>query len=74
MTQQFDPTGLEFFSHYMGRGFADGLSALQTRHAVAVGKAFAAGVPLIFQVPDIGERQPPVVAPPAPVLAPQERA
>jgi uncharacterized protein len=56
--QQFDPTGLEFFSHYMGREFADGLSVLENRRAVAVGKAFAAGVPLIFQVPDIDENLP----------------
>jgi len=62
--QQFDPTGLEFFSHYMGRGFADGLSVLQSRHAVAVGKAFAAGVPLIFQVPEIQEFVPPAAAQP----------
>ena len=53
--QQFDPTGLEFFSHYMGAEFAQGLSVLQTRRAVAVGKAFAAGVPLIFEIPNIDE-------------------
>jgi hypothetical protein len=61
--QQFDPTGLEFFSHYMGKGFADGLSVLQARNAVAVGKAFAAGVPLIFQVPELEEYQVPDPAP-----------
>jgi uncharacterized protein len=53
--QQFDPTGLDFFSHYMGKQFAEGLSVLPSRRAVAVGKAFAAGVPLIFEVPEIAE-------------------
>jgi len=62
--QQFDPTGLDFFSHYMGTEFAQGLSVLQSRRAVAVGKAFAAGVPLIFEVPEISETIPEEAAAP----------
>ena len=53
--QQFDKTGNEFLSNYMGTEMADALPSLRSRHAVAVGKAFRSGVPIIFKVPEIPE-------------------
>ena len=53
--QQFDRTSSDFLSAYMGRDLAEALPRLKPRHAVAVGKAFKANIPMIFKVPDIEE-------------------
>jgi DNA helicase HerA-like ATPase len=53
--QQFDKTSCEFLENYMGTEMTKALSTLQPRQAIAVGKAFRSGVPLIFRVPDILE-------------------
>lgn len=56
--QQFDKTSTEFFANYMGTDMAEALSNLKPRQAVAVGKAFKANMPIIFQVPEIIEPEP----------------
>jgi hypothetical protein len=53
--QQFDKTSSDFLSNYIGAEMAAALPALRARQAVAVGKAFRSGVPLIFEVPEIKE-------------------
>lgn len=53
--QQFDRTSGEFLSAYMGQDLVEALPRLKPRHAVAVGKAFKANIPMIFKVPDIDE-------------------
>jgi uncharacterized protein len=53
--QQFDKTSGEFLSNYMGDEMVAALTTLKPRQAIAVGKAFRSGVPLIFQVPIIDE-------------------
>jgi len=54
--QQFDRTSSDFLANYMGTAMVGALPTLQFRQAIAVGKAFRSGVPLIFQVPEIVER------------------
>ena len=56
--QQFDKTSSEFLTNYMGSEMVSALSALRFRQAIAVGKAFRSGVPLIFEVPTIEEPEP----------------
>lgn len=53
--QQFDRTSAEFLGNYMGADFVSSLPRLLPRQAVAVGKAFNSGTPVIFKVPDIEE-------------------
>ena len=53
--QQFDRTSADFLANYMGADFVTSLTRLKPRHAVAVGKAFSSGTPVIFQVPEISE-------------------
>lgn len=53
--QQFDKTSSDFLTNYMGAEMAAALPSLQFRQAVAVGKAFRARVPMIFEVPEIQE-------------------
>lgn len=53
--QQFDKTSGEFLGNYMGSDFVDTLTRLKPRHAIAVGKAFTSGTPIIFEVPTIEE-------------------
>lgn len=53
--QQFDRTSAEFLANYMGGDFLKALSRLRPRTAVAVGKAFRGGIPMIFEVPEIVE-------------------
>jgi len=53
--QQFDKTSADFLSNYMGDDFVSSLTRLKPRHAIAVGKAFSSGTPMIFQVPHIDE-------------------
>jgi hypothetical protein len=53
--QQFDRTSAEFLGNHMGAGFVSSLPRLLPRQAIAVGKAFSSGTPVIFKVPDIEE-------------------
>lgn len=53
--QQFDKTSADFLTNYMGVEMVTALPALRFRQAIAVGKAFRSGVPMIFEVPNIEE-------------------
>jgi DNA helicase HerA-like ATPase len=53
--QQFDKTGSDFLSNYMGPEMAAMMPRLQFRQAVAVGKAFRTNIPVVFEVPEIHE-------------------
>jgi len=53
--QQFDKTSAEFLGNYMGTDYVASLTRLRPRHAIAVGKAFSSGTPMIFEVPEINE-------------------
>jgi hypothetical protein len=55
--QQFDKTSSDFLMNYIGVEMADTLPALRFRQAIAVGKAFRSGVPVIFEVPKIEETE-----------------
>jgi DNA helicase HerA-like ATPase len=55
--QQFDKTGADFLTNYMGSEMVGALPMLRPRQAIAVGKAFRSGMPTIFQVPDIAEAE-----------------
>ena len=54
--QQFDKTSAEFLANHVGRDYLAALTRLKARHAIAVGKAFSSGTPMIFQVPELTER------------------
>ncbi|MHA1289921.1 MAG: ATP-binding protein [Candidatus Thorarchaeota archaeon] len=51
--QQFDKTSSEFLSNYLGSDMVDALPNLVRRQAIAVGRGFKSGVPLIFEVPEM---------------------
>lgn len=53
--QQFDRTSAEFLGNYMSSDYVASLTRLRPRHAIAVGKAFSSGTPMIFAVPEIAE-------------------
>ena len=53
--QQFDNTSREFLGNYMGTEMVDTLPNLKFRQAIAVGKGFRTGIPIIFEVPEIQE-------------------
>lgn len=53
--QQFDKTSADFLLNYMGTEMVAALPALRFRQAIAVGKAFRSGIPVIFEVPEIQE-------------------
>ena len=53
--QQFDKTSSEFLSNYIGTEMAKTLPKLGLYQAIAVGKGFRTGIPLICQVPTIIE-------------------
>lgn len=55
--QQFDKTSSDFLLNYMGAEMVAALPALRFRQAIAVGKAFRSGVPVIFEVPEIREAE-----------------
>lgn len=55
--QQFDKTSSDFLLNYMGSEMTAALSTLRFRQAIAVGKAFRSGVPVIFEVPEIKEAE-----------------
>lgn len=56
--QQFDKTSAEFLGNYMSSDYVASLTRLRPRHAIAVGKAFSSGTPMIFAVPEIVEPEP----------------
>lgn len=53
--QQFDKTSADFLANHMSSDYLATLTRLKSRHAIAVGKAFSSGAPMIFQVPEITE-------------------
>jgi hypothetical protein len=53
--QQFDKTSADFLANHMSADYLATLTRLKSRHAIAVGKAFSSGTPMIFQVPEIEE-------------------
>jgi hypothetical protein len=53
--QQFDKTSADFLANHMGSDYLSTLTRLKSRHAIAVGKAFSSGTPMIFEVPEIVE-------------------
>jgi len=53
--QQFDKTSGEFLANYMGSEMVEALPNLRFRQAIAVGKGFKSGAPVIFEVPEIRE-------------------
>lgn len=53
--QQFDRTSSDFLSNYMGDDMVNVLPRLKPRHAIAVGKGYKGGIPIIFRVPEIRE-------------------
>ena len=55
--QQFDKTSSDFLLNYMGTEMVAALPSLRFRQAIAVGKAFRSGVPVIFEVPEIRESE-----------------
>lgn len=55
--QQFDKTSSDFLLNYMGVEMVASLPVLRFRQAIAVGKAFRSGVPVIFEVPEIKEEE-----------------
>jgi uncharacterized protein len=63
--QQFDKTSSDFLLNYMGTEMVTALPALRFRQAIAVGKAFRSGVPVIFEVSEIFEDGRPANAAPA---------
>jgi len=53
--QQFDRTGAEYLANYMGTEMVNAIPNLKFRQAIAVGKAFKSGMPIIFEVPELDE-------------------
>jgi len=53
--QQFDKTSADFLGNHMSSDYVASLTRLRPRHAIAVGKAFSSGTPMIFEVPEIQE-------------------
>lgn len=53
--QQFDRTSADFLANHMSADYLAALTRLKARHAIAVGKAFSSGTPMIFEVPEIVE-------------------
>ncbi|MCP5183594.1 MAG: ATP-binding protein [Pseudomonadales bacterium] len=53
--QQFDRTSADFLANHMSSDYLASLTRLKSRHAIAVGKAFSSGTPMIFEVPEISE-------------------
>lgn len=56
--QQFDRTSGDFLSNHVGEEMVQALPNLKFRQGIAVGKAFKANMPLIFEVPEITEPEP----------------
>lgn len=54
--QEFDKTSSDFLANYFGQGIANTLPNLKFRQAIAAGKALKSNVPMIFEVPEIIEK------------------
>ena len=54
--RSFDQTGLDFLSNYMGSEYAQAISTLPLRDGIIVGKASSCLMPVIFRIPDFGNR------------------
>ncbi len=61
--QQFDKTSSEFLSHYFGGDIISSLHTLKFRQAIATGKGFRTGIPIIFEVEEIDEPVPTITKP-----------
>jgi len=55
--QQFDDTSGRFLANYFGADMVAALPHLRFRQAIAMGKGFRTGIPVIFEVPVIQEPQ-----------------
>lgn len=55
--QQFDKTSGDFFGNILGKDMVATLPRLKKRQAIAVGKAFKANMPMIFEVGNIAEEE-----------------
>jgi len=53
---EYDKTSIDFLANYYGDSIANILPSLKFRQAVAAGKAFSSTVPMIFEVPEIKEK------------------
>ena len=51
--QQFDKTSADYLANYMGNEMVKAVPELKFRQAIAVGKAFKSGIPIIFEIPVI---------------------
>ena len=54
--QGFDKTSSDFLANYFGDGIAKILPTLKFRQAIVAGKALKSNVPMIFEVPEIIEK------------------
>ncbi len=54
--RSFDQTGLDFLSNYMGSDYSQAISTLPIRDGIIVGKASSCLMPVIFRIPDFGNR------------------
>ena len=70
--QVFDKTSSDFMANYFGQDIVASLPKLKTRQAIAAGKAFRGGVPMIFEVPEITESDPIYSAAEGNALAPAD--
>ena len=61
--RSFDQTGLDFLSNYMGSDYSQAISTLPTYDGIIVGKASSCLMPVIFRIPDFGNRW---ISPPNP--------
>lgn len=55
--QEFDKTSSDFLANYFGDEIVKSLPNLRFRQAIAAGKAFRSNTPMIFEVPEIDEKQ-----------------
>ena len=60
--QQFDKTSADFLLNFVGADMVRALPTLQFRQAIASGKAFRSGAPVIFEVPEIREPEAPAAS------------
>jgi uncharacterized protein len=67
--QCFDGTSLGFLGNYLPPALVGALPNLGFRKAIAVGKAIRSNVPLIFEVPDLSQKEGGVVAPTLPGMS-----
>lgn len=61
--RSFDQTGLDFLRNYMGDEYSQSISTLPDRDGIIVGKASSCLTPVIFRIPDFGNRWSPPANP-----------